>query len=264
MTNRELVDLLTSGPGSFSREWLGEGNKSTAPIAAHALIDSRLAQRLGSTAQKTGHNCVFVGHLSPARVDEHVVRIPSAQADILRALSWCEEGFVVTLPDLSGALLMTNQHYALIAGDEDFFRYAVPEGGDQAAINFKRYAQRVGQDFPAVADVSAAFRPRQRAWAKRSDVVEGSATSEQLSLMDAFAEEGISGSDFADSWLTARHRAQEQQERLRENFSGVMKEVFYALEDYSIDPRFREDGDLTDTQLREVVRNALSEVESLD
>ncbi len=177
---------------------------------------------------------------------------------MLRVLVWRDESFVVALPDLSGALLMTDQRYALIAGDEEFIRSSVPEGVDQAVINFKRYVQRVGQTFPALIDVSAAFRPRQVAWAKPSDVAEGSATSEQLSLMTAFVGDEISAPHFAQSWLAARGRALQQHERLRERFSRILNEVFYALEDYSIDPKFREEGDLTDAQLKEVVRNALA------
>ncbi len=76
--------------------------------------------------------------------------------------------------------------------------------------------------------------------------------------MTAFVGDEISAPHFAQSWLAARGRALQQHERLRERFSRILNEVFYALEDYSIDPKFREEGDLTDAQLKEVVRNALA------
>ncbi|QSY51423.1 colicin immunity domain-containing protein [Streptomyces griseocarneus] len=263
-SNRRLCDLLTSGPRSFNREWLKDGNKRVAPFAARSSLDSHLANRLSQAARKAGQDHLIVGCLSPAQADKQAMRIPSAEADTLRPLTWRDENFVVALPDLSGALLMTDQRYALIAGDEEYFGRSVPEGADQAIVNFKRYAQRVGQNHPAVAHVAAKFQPRQTAWARRSETPEGSATSDQLSLMADFTEDEISAPHFAKFWLAARRRSLQGHERLREQFSRILDEVFYALDNYSIDPRFHEEGDLTDGQLKEVVRHALAELDLLE
>ncbi|WP_192582634.1 hypothetical protein [Streptomyces triticiradicis] len=142
---------------------------------------------------------------------------------------------MLALPDLSGALLVTDEGYSLIGGTRDFLRHSVPEGVDQAIIDFGRYAKRVGTSHPALADVSKAFRPHEVAWASKGDVAAGSATAEQVSLMESLAAGRISAEEFAQSWLAARRRSL----HLREPFSGVLDQVFYALDDYVIGPGLR-------------------------
>ncbi|MEV5593298.1 colicin immunity domain-containing protein [Streptomyces sp. NPDC052496] len=61
-------------------------------------------------------------------------------------------------------------------------------------------------------------------------------------------------SRFAEEWLAARRRALSEGDRLRSPLDAALDEVFYTLEDYSIDPAFKEPEDLTEAEVVERVR----------
>jgi len=227
-------------------------------------MDEHLARRLSAGAGQAGHTYVIASRLGGEAAERPAIEIPAAQEHLLQQLPWCDEGFVVVLPDLLGALLVTDEGYSLIAGSDDFLGYSLPEGVDQAIVDFKRYAKRVGRDRPALLEVSKTFRPRQVAWASKDEVAAGSATAEQVSLMESLAAGRISAEEFAQSWLSARRRALEPRERLREPFSRILDQVFYALDDYVIDPGLRDADDMTDEQLHAIVREHLAELDALD
>ncbi|MER7513474.1 colicin immunity domain-containing protein [Streptomyces lavendulae] len=69
----------------------------------------------------------------------------------------------------------------------------------------------------------------------------------------------ISPSAFAKAWLDCRRRALNDGERVAEALSRRLDQVFYALDDYPIDPAFREAGDVTDAELLSVVVTALGQ-----
>lgn len=263
MDNGRLLNLVLSGPGSFSSEWITDGNKRVVPLTFHSRMDEHLAERMSSGARQTGHTYVIACRAKDTGTELRQVEIPSTPEALLRQIPWYDESFLVVLPDVSGALLVTDRGYSLIAGPEEFLRYSVPEGVDQAIIDFKRYAKRVGRSHPALAEVSAEFQPRQTAWTSKSDVAPESATAEQVSLMDSFAAGEISAEDFARSWLAARRQALESRERLREPLSRLLDQVFYALDDYVIDPELRDPDDMTDEQLQAIVREHLTALNSL-
>lgn len=73
----------------------------------------------------------------------------------------------------------------------------------------------------------------------------------------------LSAPEFAKAWLGARRKALEGGERVREPFGRVLLDVFYLLEDYAIDPTLREEGDMSDAELAERVREALQRMDAL-
>ncbi|NUP39984.1 MAG: hypothetical protein HOY76_23980 [Streptomyces sp.] len=234
------------------------------PLASHTGMDRHLARRLSEGASRAGHTHVIANRLSNADAERADVEIPATQEHILRQLPWRDASFLVALPDLSGALLVTDEGYALLAGNADFLRHSLPEGVDQAIVDFKRYAKRLGRDHPGLVEAAMAFQPHQMAWASKRDVAAGSATAEQVSLMESLVNNRVSGEEFARSWLSARRRALELHERLREPFSRILDQVFYALDDYVIDPGLRDEDDMTNEQLRAIVRQHLAELDALD
>ncbi|WP_405915739.1 colicin immunity domain-containing protein [Streptomyces sp. NBC_00728] len=264
MNDNRLVNLVLSGPRSFKPEWIAEGGKQVVPLPSHARMDEHLASRFSAGSRRTGHTYVIASRLSDAAAGRPEIEIPSTQERILQQVPWRDESFVLAPPDLSGALLVTNDGYSLIGGTRDFLRHSVPEGVDQAIVDFKRYAKRTGPGHPALSDVSNAFQPREVAWASKRDVAAGSATAEQVWLMESFAAGRISAEEFARSWLAARRRGLDLRERLREPFSRVLDQVFYALDDYVIDPGLRDADDMTNEELQAIVRDHLSELRSLD
>lgn len=103
-----------------------------------------------------------------------------------------------------------------------------------------------------------------RSWVSPSEVDPGSAIAAQLELMRNLVSGKITGPDFARAWLSARRRALDAGERVRERFDRVLTDVFYLLDDYVIDPGLRDPGDITDEDLVARVREALNDLDSLD
>ncbi|MEV5510018.1 colicin immunity domain-containing protein [Streptomyces orinoci] len=262
-TGAQLSARLLNGC-SFRPEWLAEGEKEAAPLGCGTAMDAQLARRLSTGARRTGHDHVIAARLAGDHGSEPVLKVASNQELLLTQLTLPGENLLVALPDLSGALLVTGHSYAVIGGVGEFLQYSLPEGVERARANFQRYAKRIGSKRPEVAEATKLFPLRQRAWAKKSDVLPGSATAEQLALMEAFAYGDFNGSEFATAWLSARHRSLATKERLREPLGDILADVFYALENYSIDPSLQEPGDLTNEQLKSVVRNALAQLDSLE
>ncbi|WP_030717344.1 hypothetical protein [Streptomyces sp. NRRL S-237] len=58
---------------------------------------------------------------------------------------------------------------------------------------------------------------------------------------------------FAKQWLDARRLALNENERLAEHLYRALNQVFYALDEYPIDPALREHGDTTDAELLGIV-----------
>ncbi len=69
--------------------------------------------------------------------------------------------------------------------------------------------------------------------------------------------------DFARNWLAARRRALAEGERVREKFERILRDVFYALDDYVIDPELRDPNDMTDDELTAHVQEASRQLEEL-
>lgn len=104
---------------------------------------------------------------------------------------------------------------------------------------------------------------RIKVWARPSEVASGSGIAEQLSSMELFVAGAVSGGDFARAWLRGRRASLRSGEWVREPFGRVLDCVFYALEEYAIDPAQREDGDLTDAALCGIVQDALHGLRTL-
>ncbi|MFG2485810.1 colicin immunity domain-containing protein [Streptomyces virginiae] len=65
---------------------------------------------------------------------------------------------------------------------------------------------------------------------------------------------------FAKQWLDARRLALNENERLAEHLYRALNQVFYALDEYPIDPAFREDGDTTDAELLDIANRTLERI----
>lgn len=163
--------------------------------------------------------------------------------------------------NLEGAVLFPEPGYALVAGTSAFLAGAAPEGVDQARARFARYARAAARRWPVLESTARSFPPRQIAWKYPSDVPEATATGQQLALMRDVAAGRCTGAEFAVGWLNARRRSQQQGERVRDPLETLLDRVFSLLEDYSIDPRFKEPGDLSDDELQNAVTELLLKAE---
>lgn len=78
----------------------------------------------------------------------------------------------------------------------------------------------------------------------------------QLGLLEAFVSGRCEAPEFAAGWWAERRAAQTAGERVGRELAALLDRVFMILEDYTPDPDLREQGDLTDAELREIVRSA--------
>lgn len=115
---------------------------------------------------------------------------------------------------------------------------------------------RSGAETPDTA-VTTESPSRTRTWKTPESVPTTSHTGRQLELMRQLAADAVDGPAFARQWLEERRRSMDAGERLGDGLTAALDEVFYALEDYSIDPALRDEDDLTDEELRERVGDAL-------
>ncbi|MFJ4775355.1 GNAT family N-acetyltransferase [Streptomyces sp. NPDC088762] len=97
-----------------------------------------------------------------------------------------------------------------------------------------------------------------RYWRTAQAVPADSATGRQLALMRDLSSGRVPPEGFATLWLGARREALRVGERISPALSHELDQVFYALDDYPIDPDLRESDDVTDAELRAVVRQALA------
>ncbi|MET8863841.1 colicin immunity domain-containing protein [Nonomuraea sp. NPDC004580] len=165
---------------------------------------------------------------------------------------------------MDNAILSTARGYSLVAGSRAFVRACLDSGIDEARVRFLRYARRLAYANPSVMAVSMEHPPRWQSWRSPREVHPESNTAQQLHLMESFVERALSAPQFVLSWLSARSQALDDGERLHGRFETLMNEVFYVLDDYPSDPALREDGDISEEELREHVDETLRRSRSLD
>ncbi|MEV3872674.1 hypothetical protein [Streptomyces sp. NPDC049906] len=243
--------VVLGSDGTFSPTWLQ--GKTVAPVPVGQQIDAALARRIAA-------GCRAVG--APHLLGVSLADDPAAKTGTRLPLPGHEDGtavrppFLLTTPDLQGAVLFLEAGYALIAGTTAFMAAAVGEGVDAARARFGRYVRALVEPRPSLSHVAAAHPPRHRAWAHPDDVDPASAAARQLALLDAFAEGSCGAPGFADGWWKARRASQTNGERIQGALGAFFDQVFMILEDYTADPDLAEPGDLDDDGLRAAVQEA--------
>ncbi|MGW2958252.1 colicin immunity domain-containing protein [Streptomyces sp. NPDC001220] len=266
MKNRDLIQTVLSADGDFSSDWLASaGGKVVVPLPVHAGLSRPTALRVVAGAREAGAMAVLAASLAPERRDIQVTEAPLSTDELLALASRMQEGseLLLAADNLHGALL-PKAGYALLAGTAQFMRGALSEGPDKAKADFGRYARTTRSEQPHIVGVAADFPPLTRAWKSPADIPVDSHTGRQLTLMRALLEDAVDGPAYARQWLAERRNAMEAGERVSDAIAGALDEVFYALEDYTIDPSLRDDDDLTDGELRQHVANALRRLRALN
>ncbi|SDN29123.1 hypothetical protein SAMN04488074_1444 [Lentzea albidocapillata subsp. violacea] len=262
MTDRAGLDsvarlsaILFDGGANFSPAWLSRVDGVVVPFASPAHIDRRLADVLYAGAKAVRVDSGVAGRLSEDHQDDAIVPVSLTDAAALAAATWRDTGFVVALPDLTAALVVTTDGYALLGGSPAFVRGAVIGGGvDDARARFGRVAKKLGGALPGIA---AQYPPLHREWATMHEVEPGSAVSEQVALMTSVVAGEISPPAFASKWMNASSRRQNHGERVSGALGTALHDVFFVIEDYA-EPDLWEPGDLNDEELVIKVREALA------
>ena len=263
-TGADLARSLLDGTRRFAAAWLARDAKTIVPLAGQARLDRTLAGRLNRVPRELG-----VGYLLAARTDAEHAGEPAVRVDLTRDVEgqapWQDADFLLCLPDLTGALIVTTDGYALLAGTTPFFRTCVAEGIDAARASFARHAGRLGDDrHPELTAVAEEFPPRYRAWAAPGQAPAASATAEMVGEMTALVCGSTGVADFMTGWLSARRRAIAYGERVLGRFSDLLGDVFWAIEDYVADPAERGPQSISAEELVARVAAALAELRDLD
>lgn len=240
------LDIL-SASGDFDDRWLSDGPKAVVPVPAGSVVDDALVRRALDGCRAAGAGDVLVAAGG--------AWLPVAAAD----LAGLAPSVVLAAPDGQGAVLFARPGFALVAGTRRFLAGAVPEGVDGGRARFARYALRAAGRWPELPALAGSLPPPHTAWARAEDVPSGTGTARQLELVRDFVTGSVGGTDFARGWLAAHRASRDDGERLRDPLLTALDQVFLLLEDYSIEPEFREPDDLTDQELRNAVRAVVLE-----
>ncbi|MFF1446648.1 colicin immunity domain-containing protein [Streptomyces sp. NPDC058274] len=266
--NRDVTDAVLSHSGDFRSDWLrSTGATHMAPLPSHTGLSRTIAQRAVAGARESGAEGVLVVPIDPGLGDTTASESPLSTEALLDLGSRQEDrsGLLLVADNFRGALLL-RPGYALVAGTQEFVRGAVPEGTDQAKTEFQRYARkaRSGAGTTVLTAVAGEFRPLTKTWKTPRDVPATSHHGHQLELMRQLAAGAVEGPSFARQWLDERRRAMNAGERLGDALTTALDEVFYALEDYSIDPSLRDEDDLTDEELRDQVAHVMTRLDDAE
>ncbi|WP_225096182.1 colicin immunity domain-containing protein [Streptomyces sp. CoH27] len=257
--NRDVIETVLSDTGNFREDWLARVQAvSVAPLTAHLPLGRETVERVAAGARETGAAAVFGVPLDEKFAEQPAVTAP-AEPDALLVVSaqWPDTpGLLLVADNFLGAVLCRGS-YALAAGSLEFMRGAVAEGTDRARAEFQRYARRSPTGAAELSVVSGHYPPQTRAFKSAEEASATSHTGQQIDLMRSLASRSIDGPSFARRWLDERRRAMDAGERLGEAMENALDEVFYTLEDYSIDPDLRDPDDLTDEELRDRVAAVL-------
>lgn len=253
-TAGELSAILFDGWANFDPAWLSRVDGIVVPLASPAHIDRRLAATLRVGAAAVGETTGLAARVGEGHADDALVAVPLTKPVALVEATWQGTDFVVALPDLTAALVVTTGGYSLLGGSPAFVRRAVDGGVDGARASFGRYAKKLGGALPGIA---ARYPPLHRPWATVEEVEPGSAVSDQVALMTSLVTGEISPAAFASKWMNASRRQQNHGERVRGALGTALHDVWFAAEDYA-EPDLWEPGDLNDEELVTKVREALA------
>jgi len=247
----------------FNREWTDSGSKIVVPILETSMKDGELAARVSSAATRLGVNYGLVAKINQGHLTQTPIRVQMLASELAAALPNRNTNALLVLEDLSAALLITNEGYSLLAGNLKFVRASLNIGIDEAKARFLRHARRVAESHPEMIVLAHEYMPRWRAWRSPSEVQSESYTSRQLSLMELFIKGHIEAARFSREWLAARRMALDTGERLRDGFDNLMNEVFYTIDDYVIDPKLRDEGDMSEGEFKFRIARILDQLKLL-
>ncbi|HEX4816259.1 MAG TPA: hypothetical protein VFV66_26250 [Nonomuraea sp.] len=250
------------GARRFNTEWLDAEAKTALPILETSINDGGLAGRVATAAAHMGATYGWIAEIEQGRVVKSVLRVEMLPAALIAALPR-RANALLALPDLSNAILFTDNGYSLLAGNPKFVRACLNVGIDEARARFFRYAHRVAGSYPGIVDLANEHAPRWRSWRSPREVHPESNTAQQLDLMESLVHGRMATRQFVIEWLSARRRALEDGERLQARFDDLMNGVFYAIDDYALDPELCDEGDISDEELRDCVARTWQQLKSL-
>ncbi|MFF4198732.1 hypothetical protein [Nonomuraea sp. NPDC001831] len=259
-----LTSLLQDEGRRFNTEWLDLGDKTVVPVLNASFLRRTLTTRLSAAASEVGVSHGMIAEVRQGRIVGHITQIDMSAAGLMAVLSgWNAPTYLLALTDLSGALLVADPEYSLLGGRYEFVRACLDVGVDEARAQFSRSARQLAKAHPDLMSVANEYRPRWRSWGSPDEVQAASYTARQLHLMKLLGEGQIEVSEFISEWLAARRQILCRGERLHGRFNELMNSVFYAIDDFVLDPTLRDVGDMSEREFQNRVASVWQQMSSL-
>ncbi|MDX6431842.1 MAG: hypothetical protein QOE54_4208 [Streptosporangiaceae bacterium] len=261
-----LTDALLRSPRNFRSAWLRENAEEAVPFLAESGLNAEQAADIAAGARAVGEDRLVAARTGLAFEEESLRWMSATESSILSELPWQNTGVVIALRDLTGALLMTTDGYAIAAGPEAFVGRCVRAGTDEAKRQFARYANDMVDRQPDLFSIAQQYGcagdgehkvPDWMTWSRASQVSPGSAVDTHLSLMRELVAGTIEPRDFETAWWETRRRDMEEGERASGQLSDALRAASSTVEDYVADPELRDPGDLDDEALVAAIAEVL-------
>ncbi|MBL1065207.1 colicin immunity domain-containing protein [Streptomyces sp. 7-21] len=267
MTQKAIINQyqqqILNQSGVFNPSWLAINVKACAPYPAPSGINAELIKffKRGCRSIECAHTLVGKVRLPGSERPAIDLVTYATIEELPRYVESLKKDVLIATADLSAGMFISGMDYALIAGVEEFMKGVDPFGVDYPREDFEHYAGTHPANSAKLFEVAREYAPRKRSWRTASEVPSDSCTGKQLQLMEDFIHGRIEGAAFARQWLDNRSQAIDEKEMLSFAILYFLSEVFYAIDDsYTIDPSLRDEDDMTDEQLREVVRTSLTKI----
>ena len=157
-TAHDVVSRLLVGARQLRLDWLSAWAAETVPFAVAPYLDEAVAQRICAAGRLARAGRLLVCRTGQEHLgDPIMVSQPRRDALLEAGAAAAGSDFVVTVPDLDEAVLVTTAGYAVAAGATDFVERVLGVSADDAKRDFARTAAEVHASAPHLAEVARYF-----------------------------------------------------------------------------------------------------------
>lgn len=264
-SDRRYQEILDSS-GLFNPSWLRIDQKDCAPLPAPEGVDSSTLACLARGFAAIRCSSVLTG--SVRKVDPDDIRVevspPTAIERLPQRIAELGDDALIAAPDLSAAVVTDSLGYVLVAGTEQFMASVVPNV-EWAREDFEHYAGHSLKKSPRkLLEVALRYAPRRRSWRTLSEIPPGSATSENIRLLEIVSQGNIEREYFARQWFETSRRALREKDSPSRAVQHLLDLVSRELENrYPIESTLQEEAGMPGEELKSFARYILTELHKL-
>jgi hypothetical protein len=261
--------LLAAAPHLINPDWL-EADRDAVPFITAGGAGPVVAGRLAAAVRSRGERHVLICPAARSRPEELAAEVEADGPRIhsaLQALGTAET--LVSLPDLSAALLGTAAGFAVAAGPRQFVEAVIGLDVRRARARFADFAlaapARPSPQLEAAAYYGCAlsgrgWRPAWLAWHWAADVPQDSGIGAQLAAMRAMADGRIGAEEFERTFRAGRRNEIAAGERAAGPLAEAVNAVCWALDAHAASGVPGGPGGPDPAKLRAAVSAALTDI----
>ncbi|WP_440099301.1 hypothetical protein [Streptosporangium sp. H16] len=253
-TSGRLCDRLLDGRTRFNRAWLGQEGRVAAPLLSYGPRDKALLASMAGGVRAAGFDHLIGARVAAEHAHDALARVTPHPEGMPIPDGWGDTDVLLVLPDLSGAVFLSVERYALIGGSTGFVALCASASVDDARARFARHARKLAASHPILMDIAAGYPPRWHSWSSPGEAPAGSHTRQLVDLVEKLLRERITLREISAEWFRTRSAAMADGERVHGTLGELLDEVFYILdEEYVDDPALRSPGDPRDEEIVEKI-----------